>query len=99
MAIQHLVWLKQKQHVSDEEMSDLLSKIRQLSSLDGVVSITAGTNFTDRANGYTHGVSVVLESQSALESYLSSPDHQALGGSIQALCDLLALDYDYTHGL
>ena len=98
MAIQHLVWLKQKQHVSNEEMSDLLNKIRQLSSLDGVVSITAGTNFTDRANGYTHGVSVALESKSALESYLSSPEHQALGGSIRALCDLLALDYDDTHG-
>ena len=94
MAIQHLVWLKQKQHVSDEEMSDLLDKIRQLSSLDGVLSITAGSNFTDRANGFTHGVSVILESKSALESYISSPEHQTLGGSIRSLCDLLALDYD-----
>ena len=94
MAIQHLVWLKQKQHVTDEEMSDLLKKIRQLSSLEGVLSITAGTNFTDRANGYTHGVSVTLDSRSALESYISSPEHQALGDSIRALCDLLALDYD-----
>ena len=98
MAIQHLVWLKQKQHVTDEEMSDLLNKIRQLSSLDGVLSITAGSNFTDRANGFTHGVCVEVESKSALESYISSPEHQALGGSIRALCDLLALDYDDGHG-
>ena len=98
MAIQHLVWLKQKQHVTDEDMANLLYKIRQLSSLKGVISITAGANFTNRANGFTHGVSVVLESRSALESYISSPEHQTLGGTIRDLCELLALDYDDADG-
>ena len=96
MAIQHLVWLKQKEHTSDAEINILLSEIRNLERLDGVLSITAGTNFTNRSNGYTHGVVVSLKDRPALKSYLSSSEHQELGKTIRNLCELMALDYDDT---
>ncbi len=94
MAIQHLVWLKQKETASEEEIELLLSQIRELDALDGVISITAGSNFTDRANGFTHAVTVTLRDKDALEYYLTSPEHQALGSTIRELCELMALDYD-----
>ena len=96
MAIQHLVWLKQKEKASKEEIELLLSQIRELGKLNGVLSITAGSNFTDRANGFTHAVTVTLRDKDALEYYLTSPEHQALGGKIRQLCELMALDYEDT---
>ena len=94
MSIQHLVWLKQKESTSIEDMSSLLEQVRRLDMLDGVVSISAGKNFTDRANGFTHGIIVTLNDQEALDNYINSEAHQILGPRLRELCDLLALDFD-----
>ena len=94
MAIHHLVWLKRKETASEKQIEVLLSQIRELDKLDGVLSITTGSNFTDRANGFTHAVTVSLRDKDALEDYLVSPEHQALGGTIRQFCELMALDYD-----
>ena len=94
MALEHMVWLTPKAGVSEDKMEDILSSIRALTHLPGVLAISAGRNVTDRANGATHGVLVTLNSAEDLQSYLNHPDHQAVGVVLREHCEVLALDYE-----
>ena len=94
MALEHMVWLTPKAGVSEDKMEDILASIRALTHLPGVLAISAGRNVTDRANGATHGVLVTLHSAEDLPSYLSHPDHQAVGVVLREHCEVLALDYE-----
>lgn len=94
MALEHMVWLTPKAGVSEGKMEDILSSIRALTHLPGVLAISAGRNVTDRANGATHGVLVTLNAAEDLPSYLNHPDHQAVGVVLREHCEVLALDYE-----
>jgi len=54
----------------------------------GILDLSVGANFTDRAQGSTHGLSVILEDQAALEAYLPHPLHvpvaQALRQAVES---------------
>jgi hypothetical protein len=58
MALEHMVWLTPKTGVGEDKMEEILASIRALTHIPGVLSISAGQNITDRANGATHGVLV-----------------------------------------
>ena len=94
MALEHMVWLTPKVGVSEEKMEEILQSIRSLTHLPGVITISAGKNITDRANGATHGVLVTLESADHLSQYLNHSDHQAVGVMLREHCQVLALDYE-----
>ena len=75
-------------------MPQLLATIRALADrIPGVIAIHAGDNITDRAQGYSHGVIVVLEGEEALANYLAHPEHVAVGARLREHCDVLALDF------
>lgn len=91
----HQVWLKVREGVDEAEMAALLADIRALAAtIPGVVSIHAGRNVTDRAQGYTHAVSVVLAGRDALEPYLEHPAHVAVGARIRDRCEVMAADFE-----
>ena len=94
MALEHMVWLTPKEGVGDDKMEAILTSIRALTHIPGVLAISAGRNITDRANGATHGVLVTLERATDLPAYLNHPDHQAVGVVIRDHCEVLALDYE-----
>ena len=94
MALEHMVWLTPKAGVSDDKMAEILASISALTHIPGVLSISAGQNVTDRANGATHGVLVTLERADDLPAYLNHPDHQAAGVVLREHCEVLALDYE-----
>lgn len=76
------------------EMEQLLATIRALvDRIPGVIAIHAGDNLTDRAQGYSHGIIVVLEDEEALAGYLAHPEHVAVGSRLREHCDVLALDF------
>jgi hypothetical protein len=92
--LHHIVWLKAREGTSEAHMADLLADIRALAdTIPGVVAIHAGDNVTDRAQGYTHGVVVMLERQVDLQPYLEHPAHVAVGARIRECCEVLALDF------
>ncbi|KGE03914.1 hypothetical protein HRUBRA_01419 [Pseudohaliea rubra DSM 19751] len=75
-------------------MALLLARVRALADeVPGVVSIKAGDNITDRAQGYSHGIIVTLADREALRTYLEHPEHVALGSLLRVHCDVLALDF------
>ena len=94
MSLEHMVWLTPKTGVGNDKMEEIIASIRALTHIPGVLSISAGQNMTDRANGATHGVLVTLERAGDLPSYLNHPDHQAVGEVLREHCEVLALDYE-----
>lgn len=95
MPLQHIVWLKKKDHCTGLEMRALLDEVASLMDLiPGIETVSHGENITDRANGFTHGLIVTLTDQQALQGYLGHPAHAVVGQKLARNADLLALDYE-----
>lgn len=95
MPLQHIVWLKKKDHCSDREIQNLLKELLALVDvIPEIESISCGENITDRANGFTHGIIVTLTGPEALQGYLSHPAHKVVGGKLAQNADLMAMDYE-----
>ena len=63
----------------------------------GVVDLSCGANFFDRAESYTHGLVVRFADRAALEGYNPHPEHQrVLQNFVNPIrADVLALDYEF----
>jgi hypothetical protein len=94
MALEHMVWLTPKTGVGERQNGRDPRVDSRFDSYPSVLSISAGQNVTDRANGATHGVLVTLERADDLPAYLNHPDHQAVGVVLREHCEVLALDYE-----
>ena len=78
-------------------MEKAFKELRALKTkIPGILELTCGVNFTDRAKGFTHGIVVRFENQAALDTYLPHPEHQRVVveffNPIRA--DALAMDYE-----
>lgn len=95
MAVKHIVWIRGKPAVSEKEMEKLLASIKSLQSfISGVLEVSAGKNFTDRANGYTHGVIITLADKQALSDYIVHPKHVEVVSVLRTISDTMVLDYE-----
>ena len=91
--IEHVVLLAVRQGENAEPM---LTALRELAkTIPGIVSISAGTNFTDRGKQFTHGLSLRLESREALDHYLTHPKHvEVIEKQIKPIIDdIVVLDW------
>jgi hypothetical protein len=96
MAVNHMVWFKFYSTVAEERVAAHLQALRSLKTqVPGVIDLHVGVNFTDRANGYTHGLMALLHDKVALANYVVHPAHVAVVNSLQDDCDRLALDYEF----
>jgi len=67
--IEHVVLLAVR---PGEDAEPMLTALRELAeTIPGIVSLSAGSNITDRGKQFTHGLSLRLESQEALDRYLA----------------------------
>jgi hypothetical protein len=95
MAVNHMVWIRFRPEIPAERIDAHMAALRgMVGVVPGVLGLTCGANFTDRANGCTHGVAVLLESREALKAYAVHPVHAAIAAGLRADGDVLALDYD-----
>jgi hypothetical protein len=96
MAVNHTVWMKFRDGVGDAQIGAHLDALRRIEGrIPGVQSLTLGRNFTDRANGYTHGLCVVLDDKAALAAYGPHPYHAEVATALRRDAELLVLDYEY----
>jgi len=95
VAVQHMVWMKFDASVPAERVQQHLDALVALGEVvPGIRHISAGPNFTDRADGMTHGLLVTLESKEALKIYAQHPAHLAAAGPMKAdASKLMAMDY------
>lgn len=96
--VEHIVLFRWTEEASQEAIESALAELRGLKGkIAGVVDLSCGANFSDRAKGYTHGLVVRLTDRAALEAYYPHPEHQrALQNFVNPIrADLLALDYEF----
>ena len=96
--IEHIVLFRWTKDASQEAIDTTVVELRKLKSkIPGIVDISCGTNFSDRAKGYTHGLVVCFTDRSALEAYGPHPEHQrVVQNFINPIhADILALDYEF----
>jgi hypothetical protein len=96
MPVNHMVWIKFRADVPPERVERHLEALRSLAHrVPGILDLTLGRNFTDRANGCTHGLSVILPDRAALSAYITHPVHVEVAGAVRQDAEILALDYEY----
>lgn len=76
--IEHIVLIKKKPEVSEADMRPALDALRALKEqAPGIVSLTAGTNFSDRSAGFTHAMHARFVDRAALDAYAPHPAHRS----------------------
>jgi len=96
MAVAHIVWMRFKDNVSRARVDGHLTALASLKDrVPGISELTLGENFTDRANGYTHGLVVVFEDKAALEVYATHPRHVEVATPLREDAHLLVMDYEF----
>ncbi len=96
MAVAHMVWMKFSDGVSETRIAEHLGALAALPTVVSCIEeLTIGENFTDRANGFTHGMIVTLPDRDALPLYANHPKHVEVAGALRADASILAMDYEY----
>lgn len=95
MPVEHMVWIKFKPGVGPERIEHHLAGLRSLASSVKVVrSLRIGPNFTDRSNGFTHGLIVTVNCRGCLQEYLDHPEHLRVALPLRQDAEILAMDID-----
>ena len=96
MAVAHIVWIKFGENVSQAQIEKHMAALATLKErVPGISELTLGENFTDRAEGFTHGLIVELADKAALDVYATHPDHVAVAGALREDARLLVMDYEF----
>ena len=94
--VEHLVWFKLKDGVSDARKAAMLQTLRDLETqIEGIEHLACGEDFSGRSNGFQIGLVVRFSSREALEKYGPHPAHAAFGDEFRDLWDgVMALDFE-----
>lgn len=75
--VDHLVLFKLKPDATPEQKEAMRAGLLSLRErVPGILDLTCGLNFSDRAAGHEIGLVVRLESRAALEGYIPHPAHR-----------------------
>ena len=61
----------------------------------GIQALRVGENFSENADGYTHGLIITFKSRQALDRYISHPEHTAVSDPLRRDADLRVMDFEY----
>ena len=96
MPVNHMVWIKFRPGIDEAGIAAHLAALAALRErVPGVQSLNLGRNFTERANGCTHGLSVILDDKAALQAYAVHPYHVEVATALRRDAEILALDYEF----
>jgi len=96
--IVHIALFRWREEASQEAIDSTLAELRKLKDkIPGIVDISSGPNFSERAKGYTHVLVIRFKDRSALQAFGPHPEHQRV---VQKLmnpirADVLSLDYEF----
>ena len=96
--VEHIVLFKWNDDASAESIDAAMTALTGLKGqIEGVLDLSCGANYTDRAKGYTHGLVVRFDSKASLEAYGPHPAHQHVVQTYinPIRADILALDYEF----
>lgn len=96
--IEHIVLFRWTGGASPEAIESALAELRKLKGIiPGIVDLSCGANFSERAKAFTHGLVVRFPDRAALEAYGPHPEHQRVVRNFinPIRADVLALDYEF----
>ena len=95
--VDHLVLFTVNEDASAEDIDDLLSSLRGLKKgIPNVIDLSVGENFSERAQGFTHGLFVRFQTADDLRAYMDHPEHRAVVEKLDAVtAGRLVVDYDH----
>ena len=74
--ITHIVLIRWTEEASQEAKDSAMTELRNLKNkIPGIVDVSSGVNFSERAKGYTHGLVFHFNDKAAVEAYLAHPEH------------------------
>ena len=95
--VEHIVLFKWKPEATPEAITQAVEGLRGLKDkISGIVDLSCGENFSDRSQGFTHGLVVRFTDRAALEAYGPSEAHQHVVQNyiMPIRADVLAVDYE-----
>ncbi len=96
--VEHIVLFKWKSEATAEQIAAAIKGLGDLKEqVPNILNLSVGENFTDRGQGFTHGLVVRFPDKAALEVYGPHPAHQHV---VQTFINpiresVLALDYEF----
>jgi hypothetical protein len=96
--IEHILLLRWAEHASQEAIDTALAELRKLKDkIPGILDVSCGQNFSERAKGYTHGLVLRFTNRAALDGYFPHPEHQRVVQTFISpiRADSLVLDYEF----
>ena len=96
--VEHILLLRWTAAASQEAIDGAMVELGGLKNkIAGIVDLTCGANFSERAEGYTHGLVVRFTDRAALEAYFPHPEHQRIVQNFinPIRADILILDYEF----
>jgi hypothetical protein len=95
--VEHIVLFKWKEDAAPGDITKAIQGLKGLKDeIEGIVDLSVGDNFSNRAQGYQCGLVVRFVDRTALENYGPHPAHQAVVQNliIPIRTDLIAVDYE-----
>src|SRR5947199_10609360 len=95
--VEHLVLFKLRPEATAEQKEVMRQGLLSLRErVPGILDLTCGFNFSDRAAGHEIGLVVRLESRAALEGYLPHPAHrEVVERDVRPIMEsVIGVDYD-----
>lgn len=95
--VEHLVLFKVNRDASAEAVRAMEDALRGLQNeIPGILEITVGANFSERSQGFTHGLLVRFQDRAALDTYIPHPAHEAARNDyiLPIVDDVLVVDYE-----
>ncbi len=96
--VEHIVLFRWSEAATPEAIDNIIQELRALKTkIEGILDLTCGANFTDRGQGFTHGLVVRFTDREALKAYGPHPAHQYVVQNFIApvRADSLAVDYEF----
>jgi hypothetical protein len=75
--IEHIVLMQWKPDATPGQIEQVMTGLRGMrGQIPGILDLTCGENFSDRAQGYTHALVVRFTDRAALDAYGPHPVHR-----------------------
>ncbi len=95
MAVVHSVWIRFRPDINAATAQQHMDALASLTNIvDCITRLTLGENFTDRADGFTHAMTVELPSKADLTKYATHPQHVEIATALKRDADVMAMDYE-----
>lgn len=94
--VEHLVLFKVKSGVGEDAIQAMQRALLGLKdSIPGILEITVGANFSERSQGFTHGLLVRFQDRAALDVYIPHQAHEDARNNyiLPIVEDVLVVDY------